>query len=167
VAEGMNSIRGKAILVIDDDAGMLRALEKVLSGEGALVAKAAWVAEAMERLAESDQGFDLIITDLRMPVLQGQSILRAVKAALPEVPVIVITAFASPELRAECVRAGAAAFLEKPLDAPELLAEIERVFSSRKPHMRTPGQNATAACGDPVAKEGPQPIERAAKAALE
>jgi DNA-binding NtrC family response regulator len=129
----MNCINGKSILVIDDDAGMLRALEKVLRSEGGTVATASWVGEVMERLTESKGGVDLIITDLRMPVLNGQSILRAVKAALPKVPVIIITAFGGPEARSECMQAGAAAFLEKPLDTPQLLAAIERVFSSRKP----------------------------------
>ena len=83
----------------------------------------------MERLADHQGHFDLIITDLRMPILNGRSVLGAVKAALPEVPVIVMTAFGSPEIEAECLDKGAAAFLEKPLDAPQLLAAIERVFS--------------------------------------
>jgi DNA-binding NtrC family response regulator len=161
----MSIIKGRAILVIDDDAGMLRALDKVLTSEGAVVAKASWVAEAMERLAEKAGMFDLIITDLRMPVLQGQSILRAVKAAMPEVPVIVITAFASAELRAECVRAGAAAFLEKPLEAPELLAVIEQVFSPHKLHKKPAGEREPAAPRSHSAKGTPQARERAATAA--
>lgn len=129
----MTTINGKSILVIDDDAALLRALSKVLSGEGAVVASANWADEVMERLAEKQGGFDLIITDLRMPILNGQSILGAVKSALPRMPVIVITAFGSPELEAECLDKGAAAFLEKPIDTPELLAAIERVLSRRKP----------------------------------
>src|SRR5690349_1707530 len=124
----MTSINGKSILIIDDDAAMLRALNKVLSGEGAVVANASWAGEVMERLADKQGCFDLIITDLRMPILDGQSILGAVKAALPRMPVIVITAFGSPELKAECLDKGAAAFLEKPLDTPQLLEAIERVF---------------------------------------
>jgi DNA-binding NtrC family response regulator len=129
----MTKIKEKAILIVDDDAAMLRALSKVLSGEGAVVASANWAGEVMERLADNQGHFDLIITDLRMPILKGQSILRAVKAALPEVPVIVMTAFGSPEVEAECLEKGAAAFLEKPLDTPQLLAAIERVFSAPKP----------------------------------
>ena len=160
----MNSIHGKSILLIDDDAAMLRALDKVLSGEGAVVAKASWVGEAMERLTESQGAFDLIITDLRMPVLHGQSILRAVRAAMPEVPVIVITAFASPELRAECVQAGAAAFLEKPLEAPELLAVIEQVFSPHRLRMKAPGNVETADNRASPKARGRQPWAGAAKA---
>jgi DNA-binding NtrC family response regulator len=126
----MRSINGKSVLVVDDDAAMLRALQKVLAGEGASVATASWAGEIMERLDENQGRFDLIITDLRMPILNGESVLRAVKAALPEVPVIVITAFGSPEKQAECRKDGAAAFLEKPLDTPQLLAAIDQVVSA-------------------------------------
>jgi DNA-binding NtrC family response regulator len=129
----MNNVNKKTILVIDDDAAMLRALSKVLSGEGAVVASARWAGEIMERLADNQGHFDLIITDLRMPILNGRSVLGAVKAALPEVPVIVMTAFGSPEVEAECLEKGAAAFLEKPLDTPQLLAAINGVFAAQKP----------------------------------
>lgn len=128
----MNNINRKSILIVDDDAAMLRALNKVLSGEGAVVATASWVGEVMERLADNQGHFDLIITDLRMPILDGKSVLGAVKTALPEVPVIVMTAFGSPEVEAECLEKGAAAFLEKPLDTPQLLAALERVLSTSK-----------------------------------
>jgi DNA-binding NtrC family response regulator len=129
----MTNINGKSILIIDDDAAMLRALNKVLSGEGAVVTSASWAGEVMERLADKRGRFDLIITDLRMPILDGQSILGAVKVALPKMPVIVVTAFSSPELEAECLDKGATAFLEKPLDTSQLLAVIEHVFSAPKP----------------------------------
>ena len=158
------SICGKSVLIIDDDAAMLRALDKVLSSEGAVVAKAAWVGEAMERLTESHGAFDLIITDLRMPVLRGESILRAVKTAMPEVPVIVITAFASSELRVECIQAGAAAFLEKPLDASELLTVIEHVFSPHKRHVRPFGEHEMPANEDELPSRMHPPREPAAKA---
>jgi DNA-binding response OmpR family regulator len=49
-----------------------------------------------------------------------------------------LTAFGSPDAKAECLRLGAAAFLEKPLDTPQLLAAIEGVFASRKPVREQP-----------------------------
>jgi len=129
----MTSINEKSILVIDDDAALLRALNKVLSAEGAVIASASWAGEVMERLAENQGHFDLFITALRMPILNGKGILGAVKAALPAVPVIVMTAYGGPEAEAECLAKGAAAFLEKPLDTPQLLAAIETVLSRWKP----------------------------------
>lgn len=127
------SIAGKSILIIDDDAAMLRALNRVLSGEGAVVVNASWAGEAMEHLASKWERFDLVITDLRMPILGGQTILGAVTTALPNVPVIIVTAFGTPELRAECLNRGAAAFLEKPLDTKQLLEAISLAFRPCKP----------------------------------
>jgi len=86
----------------------------------------------MDHLTDKFEPFDLIITDLRMPILGGETILGAVSAALPHVPVIIITAFGTPELRAECLQKGAAGFLEKPLDTPQLLEAIEWAFSPGK-----------------------------------
>jgi DNA-binding NtrC family response regulator len=129
----MTSIHRKSILVIDDDAAMLRAVNKVLSAEGAVVTTASWAGEAMERLTDKTLRFDLVITDLRMPILSGHTILGAVATALPEVPVIITTAFGSPEIKAECLRKGAAAFLEKPLETQQLLEAIEQALSAEKP----------------------------------
>jgi DNA-binding NtrC family response regulator len=158
----MTSINGKSILVIDDNAAMLRALKKVLSSEGGVVSIASWVGEVMERLTDKQGCFDLIITDLRMPVLGGQSILGAVKAALPEVPVIVITAFGSPELQAECLEKGAAAFLEKPLDTPQLLAAIDRVFLTRRPRGKRGGRRERRLWKPKASASGNQTLPRLA-----
>jgi DNA-binding NtrC family response regulator len=123
------SINAKSILIIDDDAAMLRALTRVLRGEGAFVTSASWAGEALDHLTRHSRQFDLIITDLRMPILGGQTILGAASVALPDIPVIVITAFGTPELKAQCLQRGAAAFLEKPLDTIHLLAAIGSALS--------------------------------------
>jgi len=80
-------------------------------------------------LTNGQQCFDLIITDLRMPVIDGLGILRGVKQAYPEVPVIIITAFGSPAAKMESYQLGATAFLEKPVDTQRLLATIDRVLA--------------------------------------
>jgi DNA-binding NtrC family response regulator len=125
----MTSLHGKSILVIDDDPAMLRALHKVLNGEGATVASSGWAGDALAQLTEKMDHLDLIITDLRMPLVGGQAILGAAAIALPKVPVIIITAFGNPELKIECLARGAAAFLEKPLDTPQLLGAIREACS--------------------------------------
>jgi DNA-binding NtrC family response regulator len=132
-------LRNKSILLIDDDAGMLRALEKVLGGEGAAVICAAWAGNAIEILTGRQREFDLVITDLRMPLLTGMTVVNAIHEVFPSLPVIVLTAFGSPDVKAECLRLGAAAFLEKPLDTPRLLNAIEGVFASQKAGVGTTG----------------------------
>ena len=125
----MKKIHEKSILIIDDDAGMLRALDKVLTGAGAVVTRAQSAGDAVEILTVRKEKFDLVITDLRMPFVTGLTVVCAIHQIFPELPVIVLTAFGSADVKAECFRQGAAAFLEKPLDASELLAAVEKVFT--------------------------------------
>jgi DNA-binding NtrC family response regulator len=125
-------IKKKVILVIDDDAGMLRALYKVLSGEGAIVICADWAGDGIDILGKREQKIDLVITDLRMPFVNGMTVVRAVHAIFPALPVIVLTAFASPEVREVCLEQGAVAFLEKPLDTAELIAAVRTALNARQ-----------------------------------
>ncbi len=128
----MKTLHNKLILVIDDDAGMLRALDKVLTGEGAVVTRASWAGDAVEILTAREKDFDLVITDLRMPFVTGLTVVFAVHKIYPGLPVIVLSAFGAPDVKAECFQQGAAAFLEKPLDTQELLAAVEKVFKSNQ-----------------------------------
>ena len=125
-------LRQKSILVVDDDAAMLRALEKVLRQAGCLVTRAQAGDEALEQLGDRAKRFDLVITDLCMPLVNGMTILHAVQTVFPELPVMIITAYAGPNTKVEFLQQGAAAFLEKPLDAPKLLEEIARVLAAGK-----------------------------------
>jgi len=125
----VGKIGNKSVLVIDDDVGMLRALNKVLSGEGCMVATATSPEAAVDFLNRGQHYFDLVITDLRMPTIDGTVILRAVKQAYPDVPVIIITAFGSAEVKTQAYEQGATAFLEKPVDTEQLVAVIENALS--------------------------------------
>jgi len=129
----MSALRNKSILVIDDDGGMLRALAKVLASEGCTVASAASSTVAMEYLLSRARNTDLVITDIRMPLLDGMEVLDIVKTNCPTVPVIIITAFGTPEVKVESIQRGAAAFLEKPVDMSQLLATIERTLAPPAP----------------------------------
>ena len=122
----------KSVLIVDDDPGMLKALEKTLSNDGFLVSRATWVREGIQELMQHGQRFDLVITDLRMPMASGLMILHAVKAAYPEVPVIIITAYGQPDLTPEWWKEqGAAAYLEKPIGAALLLETAHRVLQNK------------------------------------
>ena len=128
----MTNIRNKSILIIDDDKSLLRALKKVLSSEGASVICTEWAGEAMEFLTARQTPIDLVITDLRMPLVTGMTVVYAIHEVFPELPVIVLTAFGNAQLKAECLKEGAVDFLEKPLDTPQLLAAIKRALGGGK-----------------------------------
>lgn len=123
------NLRNKSILVVDDDTRWLRALDKVLTGEGAVVFRAQWAGDVLDILTARKLKFDLLITDLRMPFVTGLTVVYSVRKMFPTLPIIVLTAFGSPDVKAECLRQGAAAFLEKPLDTAALLNVIEGVFA--------------------------------------
>jgi DNA-binding NtrC family response regulator len=124
----VKDIRNNSVLVIDDDAGMLRALTKALNGEGLVVAGASDSARAIEYLMSGNWRFDVIITDLRMPGLDGIEVLDLVKSSRPNIPVIIITAYGTREAQAAAAELGAAAYLEKPVATEELLSAIRRAL---------------------------------------
>lgn len=146
----MESIQHKNILLVDDDEHLLRALDKTLTSEGAVVASTQWAGDAVDFLVKRETQVDLVITDLRMPFVTGMTLVYAIRLMFPSIPVVVLTAYGSPEVKAECFRQGAAAFLEKNLDTPQLLAEIEKVLrrlemdrrASRKPDAERPEEES-------------------------
>ena len=128
----MKNLRDKSILVVDDDTRWLRALDNVLTGEGASVTGANWAGDVLDILTARKVQFDLLITDLRMPFVSGLTVVYSARKMFPALPIIVLTAFGSPEVKAECLRQGAAALLQKPLDTAALLDVIEEVFTSHQ-----------------------------------
>lgn len=125
----MKDLLNKSVLVVDDDPGMLRAMTKVLGNEGMRVTGLSDPAGVVTTLAESEPQFDLLITDLRMPTFSGRGVL-ALASALPRLPVIVITAFGGPDVKAQALQLGAFAFLEKPVGAVELIAVVKRALAA-------------------------------------
>jgi DNA-binding NtrC family response regulator len=123
----MKNLRNKSVLVVDDDTGMLRAMTKVLANEGMQVTGVSDPTAVATKLAQSGKRFDLVITDLRMPAFSGRGVL-ALASALPELPVIIITAFGGPEVEAQALQLGAFAFLEKPVAAAELVDVVKRAI---------------------------------------
>jgi len=124
----MNELQNKSVLVVDDDPGILRAMTKVLASEGMQVTGVSDPVVVVKKLADSENRFDLVITDLRMPMFSGRGVL-ALASALPELPVIIITAFGGPDIQAEALRLGAFAFLEKPIAAPQLIDVVKRALA--------------------------------------
>jgi DNA-binding NtrC family response regulator len=118
------------ILLVDDDPGFLTALTKTLAKQNYEVTGAASAANALEKIQNRKHEFDLVITDLSMPLIGGLAVLSAVKTAFPSVPVIVITAFGDQLTQANALRNGACAFVQKPLDPEEFLAVVARAMKA-------------------------------------
>src|SRR5262245_64308703 len=114
------------ILVVDDEPGVRRSLAIMLRRGGYEVTEAGSVAEAVGRL--KGEAFNLVIGDLRMEPLNGVDLLTLTRRYRPQCRVMIVTAFGSPEARAECLECGAADFMEKPLDVRELHVRIQRIL---------------------------------------
>lgn len=118
-------MRKAKILLVDDDRNLLRVLDYHLSEAGFEVIPLSSPREALRRL---DEGPDLLVTDLRMPEMDGLELLRRVRGQRPELPVIVLTAYGSIDRAVEAIRNGAADFLSKPFEKEEILHAIHKAL---------------------------------------
>ncbi len=118
------------VLVVDDEANMRRVLEIMLSRRGYRTGAAVDGRDAFEQLR--DTSYDLVISDLRMPGMNGIELLRALRAAGNEVPLIMITAQGTIESAVEAMRLGACDYLLRPFDVEALDLSIGRVLATRE-----------------------------------
>jgi CheY-like chemotaxis protein len=121
------------ILVIDDDDSIRELVAEILLDGGYDVAQARNGAQALTRL-EQDGVFDLVVLDMRMPVIDGWQFASAVRESGVEVPIVVMTAAQNARRWAEEI--GAAGYISKPFGIDELLAAVEEVLR--------PGENPTS-----------------------
>ncbi len=117
-----------SLLVIDDDAVTRELLTEVLQGEGYVVAACESGPSALG-LAERQQ-FDLAVTDVRMPEMDGIAVTRALKARYPTMQVIVMTAFGSVETAVEAIRQGAFDYVSKPMNLDEIKTTVRRALAA-------------------------------------
>jgi two-component system, NtrC family, response regulator AtoC len=119
--------RESAVLVVDDDASIGKVLGALLAQAGFESRHVRSGADALEAMAV--QPFDLVITDLRMPEMDGMALLAKLVADLPEVPVVMLTAHGTVSLAVEAMKRGAADFLLKPFDREELLYVVHKALA--------------------------------------
>jgi DNA-binding NtrC family response regulator len=112
----------RRVLVVDDDAVVRASVHKVLGRAGLETTEAASGVEALSLLAAG--GFDLVISDIRMPNMDGVQLLREMKARNPAQPAIVMTAYAEVPLAVDAMLAGAADYLRKPFTSEELRSAV-------------------------------------------
>ena len=116
------------VMVVDDEATVCRSVSKILDRKGCQVTEALSVASALEIL-EKDAGYDLIIVDLMMPHTGGVELLKIVKETRPQIPILIITGFASIASAVETTRLGAVGYLPKPFTPEELAQAVENVLA--------------------------------------
>jgi len=118
------------ILVVDDEASARSGLEKLLTQEGYTVDTAADGLLALEVIAERPPA--LIVTDLKMPNLDGMGLLGKLRERNLDIPAIVTTAFGEVSVAVQAMRAGAEDYLTKPIDFDALLLAVERALQRRE-----------------------------------
>src|SRR5581483_5803516 len=125
-----NMIQVSKVLLIEDDASAAQALQRVLAAEGYRVA---CEARGDTGLAGAQQEeFDVVITDLRLPGLNGLELVRQLHSAKPRLPIILMTAHGTTETAIEATKLGAYDYLVKPFEMEELLFLVEKAVESSR-----------------------------------
>ena len=114
------------LLLVDDDEVFLRPLHRTLELAGYEVLPVQSAEEALDTLKAED--VDLVLTDRRLPGMDGVGLVRHVKAEHADLAVVVMTAYGSIESAVEAMRLGAEDYLVKPFETPELLLVIRRAI---------------------------------------
>ena len=117
----------KRILVVDDEDHIRRILVRTLMAEGYDVSDASSGADAITKVIDST--FDILISDVRMPGMNGLEAVRAIKAKRPEIIAVITSGVADEETaQAEAIAAGASAYFTKPYSLDELLMTLEEIL---------------------------------------
>lgn len=120
---------GSSILVVEDDPATRRLYKFFLLDGGYTVLEAEDGVAALEQLAS--QHFDLVITDMNMPRMDGLGLIKAIRTTYPDLYVILITAFGTPDVGKQALRVGANDYLAKPFDFEELERRVRVFFQNR------------------------------------
>ncbi len=136
----------KHVLIVDDDEAVGTVLGALLRQAGLSAHHARSGEEALAALER--RAFDAAVTDLRMPGLDGMGLLARLRAAWPELPVIMLTAHGTVGLAVEAMKAGAADFVQKPFDREEILFVVRKALAGA-------GRAAEAAPEPPEPPGGP------------
>lgn len=122
------------ILIVDDEEIVRATLKRALNRDDMVVTTASLAKDALV-LLESEQ-FDLIMTDIKMPGMDGITFLKTVKLNDPKVPIIVLTGFATVEMTKDALQSGAYNFLTKPFEIEDILAVVKKGLTLKKEIVR-------------------------------
>ncbi len=128
--DGRAVLQGRWILLVDDEADTLDACTQILRKDGCHVERAASAQEAIQLL--STRSFDLTITDLKMPQVDGLELLKAIKRIDPEMAVVVITGYATVETAVASMKEGAYDYIPKPFTPDELRLVVRNALERQE-----------------------------------
>lgn len=120
----------KKVLIVDDEPRLRRVLVRLLEGEGFVCKEAASGVEAVAVLEQ--ETFPLVVSDLRMPQMDGVGLLREVTKRWPETGVVVVTAVAEVESAVACLQLGALDYVAKPFHLDEVRARVQQALDKRR-----------------------------------
>lgn len=123
--EKTGDFQGKKILIVDDEEFNFLLIKDALEDTRVTVSWARVGQEAVDLVAAGEQ-YDIILMDMKMPVLDGFETTLQIKKINPEIPVIAQTAYAMPEERKKCMEVGCDDYISKPISLDELLKVMKK-----------------------------------------
>lgn len=127
---GSHENGNNCVLIVDDDVATRRLYSFLLNNGGYTVVEAEDGMEALEKLRQIS--CSLVITDMNMPRMDGMELIRNIRCDYPQLQVILITAFGTPETEKQARRIGANDYLAKPFDFEELEERVRRLFERER-----------------------------------
>src|SRR5439155_17368469 len=118
------------ILLIEDDCSAAEALRQVLADEGYALTSVIRGDEGLAR-AQSDS-FDVVITDLRLPGINGLELVRRLHSAKPRLPIVLMTAHGTTDTAIEATKVGAYDYLLKPFEMAELIELVSKAVAASR-----------------------------------
>src|SRR5229473_6684356 len=116
------------VLIVEDDPALLQALPQALRlrMSGLTVETTDSAAAALERIAARD--YDVIVTDIKMPGMDGLALMAEIRGRQPDTPTIMITGHGEYDLAVRALRGGAYDFIQKPIDRDSFVASLYRAI---------------------------------------
>ncbi len=114
------------ILVVDDDAIVIKSCKRILEAEGLEVSTVPSADEALEMIKKYE--FDLLLIDVKMPRHDGMFLMREILKVIPDMPIVVMSGYPTPETVSDVLKLGATQFIPKPFRPDELIKTIRPVL---------------------------------------
>lgn len=133
------------LLVVDDEEVIREGMSRILSAEGYHVDTSASGRRAIEKTQEID--FDVVITDLKMPGMDGMEVLKTIKILQPEVPVIIITGYSTVDTAVEAMKKGAFDYIAKPFTSELIIEKVRKAIDHKSAAAESSGVKKTLRAG--------------------